>query len=105
MGDSVYIDGRPAECREDYNEVIGQLGAAPDESRKRFELWTTQPRGRVTSRSVWPNPGSDSGRAECVLFGKVNRTFENTRKAPLRTVSETGCGRKIQQPMRVASQI
>jgi hypothetical protein len=33
---SVYIDGRPAECREDYNEVIGQFGAVPDESRNRF---------------------------------------------------------------------
>jgi hypothetical protein len=37
---SVYIDDRPADCREDYKEVIGQLGAAPDESRNRFELWT-----------------------------------------------------------------
>ena len=69
MGVSVYIDGRPAECREDYNEVIGQLGAAPDESPNRFELWTTQPRGRVTSRSVWLNPGSDSGRAEWLADG------------------------------------
>jgi hypothetical protein len=34
---SIYIDGRPAECREDYNQVIGQLEAAPDESRNRFE--------------------------------------------------------------------
>ena len=69
MSVSVYIDGQPAECREDYNEVIGQLGAAPDESRKRFELWTTQPRGRVTSRSVWLNPPPDTARVEWIADG------------------------------------
>ena len=69
MSVSVYIDGRPAECREEYNEMIGQLAPVPDESRNRFELRTTQPRGRVTSRSVWLNPGSNSGQAEWLADG------------------------------------
>jgi thiamine-phosphate pyrophosphorylase len=76
---SVYIDGRPAECREDYNEVIEQLGAAPDESRNRFELWTTQPRGRVTSRSVWLNPPSDSARVEWLADGGATLQSSNTQ--------------------------
>lgn len=45
MSVCVYIDGRPAECREDYREVIGRLGPILDESQGRFELWTNQPRG------------------------------------------------------------
>ncbi len=69
MSVSVYIDGRPTECREDYNEVIGQFGAVPDESRNRFELLTTQPRGRVTSRSVWLNPASASAQVEWLAHG------------------------------------
>jgi hypothetical protein len=69
VGVSVYVDGRPAECREDYSEVIGQLGAAPDESRNRLELWTTQPRARVTSWSVWLNSGSGSGRTHWLADG------------------------------------
>ena len=69
MSVSVYIDGRPAEYREDYNEVIGQFGAVPDESWNRFELWTTQPRGRVTSRSVWLNPESASAQVEWLAQG------------------------------------
>jgi hypothetical protein len=76
---SVYIDGRPAECREDYNEVIGQLGAAPDESRNRFELWTTRPRGRGTSRSVWLNPASDSARAEWLEDGGATIQSSNAQ--------------------------
>jgi thiamine-phosphate pyrophosphorylase len=59
----VYIDGRPAECREDYREVIEGLGPIPDESRGRFELWTKQPYGRATSQSVWLDP-PDSARVK-----------------------------------------
>jgi hypothetical protein len=76
---SVYIDGRPAECREAYNEMIGQLGAAPHESRKRFELWTTQPRGRVTPRSVWLNPPSDSARVEWLADGGATLQSSNAQ--------------------------
>jgi hypothetical protein len=65
----VYIDGRPAECCEGYSEVMSQLGAAPDESRNRVELWTTQPRGRATSRSVWLNLLSHSAQVEWLADG------------------------------------
>ena len=43
---------------------LGQFGAVPDESRNRFELWTTQPRRRVTSPPGWLNRASASLQVE-----------------------------------------
>lgn len=64
MSVSVYIDGEPAERSQTYLEVLGRLGALPDESEKRFELWTSQPVGPATPQSVWLAHRPDSGRLE-----------------------------------------
>jgi hypothetical protein len=64
----VYIDGRPAECREGYGEVIGRLGRVPYESQDRFELWTNQPCARATPQSVWLNP-PDSAQVKWLAHG------------------------------------
>ena len=81
MGVSVYIDGRPAECCEDYNRVIEQLGATPDESQNRFELWTTQARGHVTYRSVSlikdrTAPERNGWQSEAPLFHPAKTTVD-----------------------------
>jgi thiamine-phosphate pyrophosphorylase len=76
MSVCVYIDGRPAECREDYREVIGGLGPIPDESQGRFELWTNQPCGRATSQSVWLNP---PGSARVKWLADGGAALQSTR--------------------------
>lgn len=95
MSVSVYIAGRPAKCGEDYNEVIGQLGIVPDESRHRFELWTTQPRGRVTSRLVRVNPPSDSARVEGLADGGTTLQSSHTHGGAEDYLSQGNSGIKV----------
>jgi thiamine-phosphate pyrophosphorylase len=69
MSVSVYIDDKPAERSEAYLGALSKLGAVPNESENRFELWTSKTPPRVTSRSVWLTPSTVSERLKWLKGG------------------------------------
>jgi hypothetical protein len=95
MSVSVYIDGQPAERSESYLDVLGKLGVVPDESQKRFEVWTSQPVGRATSQSVWLAPSTDSERLIWLRGGgailQSQALSEGTETGCFRIIPESRC--------------
>jgi thiamine-phosphate pyrophosphorylase len=64
MSITVLIDGRPAEQYAEFRRALASLGNVPDESNRRFEIWTSRPQGRPAAHSVWMMPSSSAGAQE-----------------------------------------
>ena len=104
MSVSVYIDGQPAKRSAAYLEVIGNLGAVPDESQKRFEVWTSQPSAPVTSRSVWLARSTDSGHlcgneSTDVLLRREHSGLMYFSLPRIRTINDHGTGCVLATPI------